>query len=126
VQKHIPLEKEQIKQLRALGVVEGKAPYIYISAKIADIIDEKAQYIKNSGQSDRYYRQMIIDYLLQWGKGSKADFAKLLKDKLPDVLDVKQKDNKIRYLLHSMHKEGVIEPSSSNKRTANWILVKTD
>lgn len=126
VQKRSPLEKYEIKRLRTLGVIEGKAPYVYVSAKVAEIIDEKAQYIKNRGQNDQYYRQMIIDYLKQWGKGTKADFAKLLNDKLPDVLDKKQKDNKIRYLLYSMRKDGTIKPTTDNKRLASWILSETD
>jgi len=69
---------------------------------------------------------MMINYLKRWGKGKKTDFVKLLSDKLPDVLNAKQKDNKIRYLLNSMRKDGIIEPSSSNKRTANWILTNPD
>jgi ATP-dependent DNA helicase RecG len=128
VQKHIPIGREQLKRLRALGVVEGKAPYVYISAHVAEIIDEKAQYIKNKGQSDQYYRQMILDYLAQWGKGVKADFAELLYDKLPDVLDARQKDNKVRYLLSAMRKDGLIEPSpsSKNRRATDWILTKNN
>jgi len=126
VQKRLPLEKEQLKKLRTLGVVEGRVPYTYISANVAEIIDEKAQYIKNRGQSDQFYRQMILDYLAQWESGSKADFVRLLGDKLPDVLDAKQKDNKIRYLLTSMRKNELIEPSpsSKNRRVTDWILTK--
>lgn len=126
VQKRQPLEKTEIKRLRSIGVIEGKAPYVYVSAEIADIIDKKAQYIKNRGQSDQYYMQMIIDYLKRWGKGKKADFVILLSDKLPDILDEKQKDNKIRYMLYTMRKDGIIEQSSTNKRTAYWVLVKPD
>jgi ATP-dependent DNA helicase RecG len=126
VQKHMPLEKEQLKRLRAHGVVEGKAPYVYISAHVAEIIDDKAQYIKNKGFDDQYYRNLIIEYLKQYGNGAKSDFVKLLNDKLPDVLDEKHKDNKIRYLLASMRKDGVIVPSSSNRRTSNWILAEKD
>jgi ATP-dependent DNA helicase RecG len=47
-----------LKRLRALGVVEGKAPYIYISAHVVEIIDEKAQYIKNKGFDDDFYKQI--------------------------------------------------------------------
>ncbi|MDR3071971.1 MAG: transcriptional regulator, partial [Clostridiales Family XIII bacterium] len=126
VQKHMPLEKEQLKRLRAFGVVEGKAPYVYISAHVAEIIDEKAQYIKNKGFDDQYYRNLIIEYLKQYECGAKADFANLLNDKLSDVLDAKKKDNKIRYLLASMRKDGIIEPSSANRRTSNWVLAKKD
>jgi ATP-dependent DNA helicase RecG len=62
------------------------------------------------------------------GKGVKADFIELLYDKLPDVLDARQKDNKVRYLLSAMRKDGLIELSSpsKNKRATDWILTKND
>jgi ATP-dependent DNA helicase RecG len=81
VQKNLPLNKEQIKLLRNLKVIEGKAPHLYISAVIAEIIDEKEQYIKNRGQEDSFYQKMIVDYLKKWGKGQKNNFIKLLSDK---------------------------------------------
>jgi ATP-dependent DNA helicase RecG len=125
-QKKLPLNREQIKHLRTLGVIEGKSPHIYVSATVAESIDEKAQYIRNRGQSDEYYKQMIVDYLKKWGKGTKGDFVELLGDKLPDVLDEKQKSNKIRNFLTSMHKDGIIERTSSNHRTGAWRLTKND
>jgi ATP-dependent DNA helicase RecG len=124
VQKRQKLEKSEVKLLRSLGVIEGKAPYVYVSAKVAEIIDEKAQYIKNRGQSDRYYKQLIIDYLRQWGKGTKKDFIELLSGKLSDVLNEKQKINKVKYLLTSMRKDGIIKLSNGNARTSHWLLVK--
>jgi ATP-dependent DNA helicase RecG len=126
VQKKLPLNKEQTKYLRSLGVIEGKSPHIFVSAMIAESIDEKAQYIKNRGQSNQHYRQMIVDYLKKWSKGTKADFLELLGDKLPDVLNEKQKVNKVKYLLTSMHEEGIIEMTPGNPRTSHWVLVKTD
>lgn len=33
VQKHVPIPKEAAKELRRLGVIKGRMPYIYISAK---------------------------------------------------------------------------------------------
>jgi ATP-dependent DNA helicase RecG len=41
--------------------------------------------------------------------------VKLLIDKLPDVLETKQKDNKIRSLLTAMRKDGLINPSPTSK-----------
>lgn len=41
--------------LRKLKVIEGKTPNIYISAKVAESIDDKAQYIKNKGFDDEAY-----------------------------------------------------------------------
>lgn len=122
VQKHKPISKEAVKHLRKLGVVEGKMPNIYVSAKVAESIDDKAQYIKNKGFDEEAYRNWIINYLKMYKKAKKQDFINLLKDKLPDALNEKQKVSKIRNLLQKMKQEGIITLDSDNKRLANWIL----
>ncbi len=122
VQKHIPISKEAIKELRRLGVIEGKAPNIYVSAKVAESTDTKAQYVKNKGFDDEYYKKLIISYLETYEKGKKQDFIELLADKLPDMMDEKQKNSKVRNLLGSLKNEGRITTDSDNKRLANWIL----
>jgi len=108
--------------IRKLGVIEGRLPNVYISAAIAEGKDEKAQYIKNKGLDDAFYRQLIIDYIKQFGKASKADIKKLLFDKLPDVLSVEQKESKIKNILTSMRKKDIIQSDTDNPRTSNWIL----
>ena len=122
VQKHAPIPKEAIKELRRLGVIEGKAPNIYVSAKVAESTDTKAQYVKNKGFDDEYYKKLIISYLETYKKGKKQDFIELLADKLPDTMDDKQKNSKVRNLLGSLKNEGRITTDSDNKRLANWIL----
>ncbi|MDR1961099.1 MAG: putative DNA binding domain-containing protein [Gracilibacteraceae bacterium] len=122
VQKRIPLENEQYKHLKELRVIEGRRPNVFVSAGIADIVDERAQYIKNKALDDEYYMVMIVNYLRQWGKGTKADFLKLLGDKLPDVLDKKQKDDKIRNLLSKLRRNGIIRNTSSGRKNAVWEL----
>ena len=124
VQKNMQLDKKQLKRLRDLDVVEGRVPNIYISAQVAEIIDEKAQYIKNKGFNDDYYRQMIIEYLTQFGSGKKKDFLGLLLSKLPDILSKKQKEYKVQYLLKSLKNSSVIELDSNNSRSASWVLSK--
>lgn len=122
VQKHAPIPKEAIKELRRLGVIEGKAPNIYVSAKVAESTDTKAQYVKNKGFDDEYYKKLIISYLETYKKGKKQDFIELLADKLPDTMDDKQKNSKVRNLLGSLKNEGRVTTDSDNKRLANWIL----
>lgn len=124
VQKNETINKEQIRHLRKLGVIEGKVPNIYLSASVASMIDEKAQYIKNKGFNDDYYKQMIIDYLKSFKKAKKKDIVELLFDKLPNVFDEKQKDAKVRNLLSSLKQQGIIDTDNRNKRISNWILVK--
>lgn len=114
IQKHKEISKEAAKLLRMLGVIEGKMPNVYISAKIAESIDEKAQYVKNKAFDEKYYRNLVIEYLKQFKKASRDDIRQLLMSKLPDVLDNKQKENKIRNLLYSMGNSGIIERDGAN------------
>ncbi len=124
VQKHESISKEAIKHLRKLGFIEGKLPNIFVSAKVAETIDEKGQYIKNKGFDDEAYKQWIINYLKTYKKGKKKDFINLLNDKLPDSLNDSQKQSRVRYLLKTLKDENIITTDNPNKRLANWILVK--
>jgi ATP-dependent DNA helicase RecG len=124
VQKKQPLEKEQYQMLKKLGLVEGKIPNVYVSATIAEITDGKAQYIKNKAMDDQFYKKMVTDYLKKWGKGTKSDFVKLLGDKLPDILDEKQKIKKVSNLLAAMSRAECIEYLDKNQRTGSWTLTK--
>lgn len=63
---------------------------------------------------------LIIKYLTKFGKAKKIDFEKLLLDKLPDVLDEKQKKNKIKNILQKLRTIGAIETVGYD-----WILSKT-
>lgn len=122
VQKHKSISTKTINYLRKLGIIEGKKPNIYLSSKIAEIIDDKAQYIKNKGFDEEAYRQWIINYLKTYKEATKQDFVNLLSDKLPDSLDDIQKRAKVKNLLQKMKKEGAITVDSSNKRLAVWRL----
>ncbi|MCD8198481.1 MAG: hypothetical protein LUE24_15200 [Lachnospiraceae bacterium] len=126
VQKHAPLNKDEVKYLRRLKVVEGKMPYIYVSAKVAESLDQKEQYIVNKGFEDEAYKKWIVNYLETYKKGKRQDFIKLLDNKLPDTMNEEQKVWKVKNLLHSLKRDGIITTDSPNRRLANWILVKDD
>lgn len=124
VQKGEHITRSEATVLRKMGLIEGKMPKLFISAKVAEALDEKAQYIKNKGLDDGYYKQLIVDYLRKWGRGRKSDFEKLLLDKLPDSLTEQQKNNKIRNLLSGLRISGIIETDSKNHQTSYWVLKK--
>lgn len=124
VQKGENISRMEAAALRKLGLIEGKIPKLFVSATVAEALDQKAQYIKNKGFDDQYYKQLIVDYLNKWGKGQKSDFDKLLFDKLPDSLTAAQKNTKIRNLLASLRMGGIIETDSENHQRSNWVLTK--
>ena len=116
--------KEAIAYLRKHNLVEGRVNSLYLSAEVAQSIQEEAQYIKNKAFDDQYYRDMIIDYIEKFGKAKKGDIRKLLWDKLPAVLSDKQKERKILTLLTSLKNSKRIEPDSPNKQRSSWVLKK--
>ena len=124
VQKGLRLERADAARLRKLGLIEGRAPRLFLSASVSETLGQKEQYIRNKALDDQFYKKMIVDFLQTWGKGQKADFDRLLMDKLSDSLSEKQKKNKVRNLLASLRAAGVIETDSSNHQRSHWVLTK--
>jgi ATP-dependent DNA helicase RecG len=117
VSKGKPLKKQEIQQLKAKKLVEGRKPNLYISAIVASATDERGDYIKLKGFKDDYYKNLILEYLDKYGKAEKKDIDKLLFDLLPNVLNERQKNNKIRNLMNALSKrENLIENNGTNRK----------
>lgn len=108
VQKKKELSDEEISLLKGKGLIEGRKPNFHFSLGIAEKADQKAEYIKNKGFSDKYYKDLILEYLRKYKSAKRAEFEKLLLDKLSDVLDNQQKKDKVKNLLQSLKIEGKI------------------
>lgn len=122
IQKGLPVEKEDADRLREQKLVEGRLTSLYLSASAAKSIDESATYIKNKGFDDKYYKDLIVEYLKQYGKAKKKDIRELLWDKLPDALSDAQKEHKVSNLLAALRKTNVIDTDSANQQRSCWIL----
>ncbi|SMG47871.1 ATP-dependent DNA helicase RecG [Sphingobacterium psychroaquaticum] len=110
VAKQKNISDEEAKTLKNKKLIEGRKPSYHISSKVAAITGEKADYMKQRGIDDEYCQKMILDYLDKFSVGTKKDFDKLLLDKLPDVLNEKQKRNKVKNNLQTLRRLGKIEP----------------
>ena len=102
VQKNLPIDDDEIKELKKFGLIEGRKPNLHVSSAVAKITNDKASYIRKRGIDDEYCKKMILDYLLEFKEGKKDDFEKILLDKLPEVLDINQKKNKIKNILQQL------------------------
>ena len=120
VQKGLSISNENIAHLRKLKLVEGRKSNLFLSASVSKSIEGEAQYIKNKGFDEQYYKDLIIEYLKKFNSAKKKDIRVLLWDKLPDILDDKQKERKIGNLLASLKKEKIIKTSISDR--TEWIL----
>ena len=124
VQKGLPIDKRAVDKLRSLKLIEGRSPNLYLSASASKSINKSANYIKNKAFDDKYYKDLIVEYLKQYDRAQKKDFRDLLWDKLPDALNDTQKENKIRNLLSSMRINDIIATDSSNRQKSYWTLKK--
>jgi ATP-dependent DNA helicase RecG len=120
VQKGHSLSADEVKVLKAKNLIEGKRPNLHISSSVAKYTNQEDEYIKLRGIDDTYCQSIILEYLAKFKSATRADFEKILLDKLPDVLDEEQKKNKVKNNLQALRKSGKIEPEG---RT--WHLSKT-
>ena len=122
VQKGHKLPPEAVSYLRKNGLVEGRANRLYLSAEVEKTTEHEAQYIRNKGFNDQYYKDMIIQFLQQFGKGTRTQFRELLMDKLPDSLSDNQKESKIGNLLSSLRLKGKIKVGGRDGKHIIWVL----
>ena len=121
VQKKKEISDEDYKYLKKLGFIEGRKPNLYLSHSVIDpLTDEglKAEYIRNKGFDDTFYKNMILEYLLKWKQASRLQIESLLWDKLSNILDDKSKKHKIKNLLQNLRKTNKVELNPGKK----WII----
>lgn len=75
------------------------------------------------GFKDDHYKKMILEYLEKYKEASKADIDKLILDILPDILDEKQKKNKIRNIVYAMSKRDKTIKNKGTGRYPRWKKV---
>ncbi|MGF6272068.1 ATP-dependent DNA helicase RecG [Massilia sp. UYP11] len=109
VQKHYPISLPEAKSLKMAKLIEGRAPNYFVSAQVASVIGEQAQYTLNKGLDNRYYRELVLQHLRTFKSSKRAELEAVLLNKLPEALTHGQKKNKVKNLLASMSKEGVLK-----------------
>jgi ATP-dependent DNA helicase RecG len=122
IQKQQPVDKAMVKGLRRRNLIEGRYPNIYISAVVAKTTGQQAEYTKHRAFDNPYYKDLIIRFLEQHGKGISSDFQVLLMDKLSDTLNDRQKKDKVRNLLQELAREDKIENTGTRGKGACWTL----
>ena len=74
---------------------------------------------RNKGFDDEYCKDLIVEYITKWKVASRKQIENLLWDKLSNVLDEKNKKNKVKNYLQSLRKHNIIELDKGKK----WVLV---
>ena len=121
IQKREIITKDNFKLLRKRGLVEGRYPNIYVSFKIADIVGQRVEYVRNKGLDDDICKQLIKKALEKMGQASKQELMDILDRALPNVLTDEQKSRKVSNLLQSMKNENIVKVEGKT-RQSKWSL----
>lgn len=123
IQKKEMISKENINILKKAGLVEGRYPNIFVSYKVANIVGQQTDYVRNKGLSNDVCKQIIINALETMEKASVSELKEILAGALPAFLDEKQQSKKVSNILQAMKKENITDVSGTG-HAAKWFLIK--
>jgi ATP-dependent DNA helicase RecG len=118
VQKRQRITPEGHRTLKAAGLVEGRYPTLLISAKVADMTEQKARHIRERGFDKKYYLDAIEALVREHQPIERQDIDALLLDKLPEILSDEQKKTKIHNLMNELARSGKIENRGTKYKSA--------
>jgi len=123
IQKKEVISKEDYVELKKRGLAEGRYPNIFVSYKVADIVGEQSEYIRNSGLDDDIIREFVLKAITTFGEAKLSEITDAVKDTLPAHLDEKQRLRKISNTLQQLKNNGLIE-SIGERKASLWRLQK--
>lgn len=122
IQKRISVSRDDHRQLKAAGLVEGRYPNLLIAGRIAKALGYPARHIRERGFNKQYYLDLILALVENHGPVGRAEIDRLLLDKLPEVLTERQKKHKVHNLLSELARQGRIVNTASRNRP-KWQVV---
>lgn len=122
VQKRLPISAAEVRVLRARKLIEGRMPNLHVSAQIANVLGDQAQYILDKGFEQDFYLMWVLKRL-RTEPCKRADLERVLLSKLPEILDAEQKRNKVKNLLAGMSRHLLITADGKRGPTAVWRLL---
>ncbi len=128
VQKKHRVGSAQSGVLRKAKLIEGRKPNFFVSAKIAEATDSRAEYTRNKGLDDKYYKTFVLQHIQEFKSVPVSEVRSLLLDKLPSALTEQQKLAKVKNLLSSLRMNGFNGQkivATSPGKGAKWSILKS-
>ncbi len=128
VQKKKPISDDMATRLKKKRFIEGRKPNYYISQSLASSTGDeslKGQRITQKGFDDQYYKDLIVQYIREYGSATKSDLCTLLYSKLPESLSDLQKYNKVGNLISALKREARINNKGTSRKSC-YVLASFD
>jgi ATP-dependent DNA helicase RecG len=120
VQKNLPISDDGAKLLKSKRLIEGRKPNFYISVKIAEITNQKAEYTRSKGLDKEVYKGFILKHIENHGFALREEIDTLIFDHLPSYMDEKQRKKRIENLLQEMKYSNLIINTGSRGKS-RWV-----
>lgn len=122
VQKNLPITDEAVKLVKKKGFIEGRKPNYYISAQIAELTNQKAEYTRNKGLDKEVLMSFVLKHIENHGFATRVEIDALLLDKLPDYMDEKKRKKKIENILQEMKKDRI--KNIGSRGFPKWVKIR--
>ena len=122
IQKRITVTRQEHAQLKPAGLVEGRYPNLLIASQVAKLTGQEAKHIRERGLNKQYYMALIIEMIREHGPIGRSQINDLLLDKLPEIYNKKQKEDKIHNLLTELKRKNMIR-NIGTKARPKWKLI---
>ncbi|NTV46087.1 MAG: transcriptional regulator [Chlorobiales bacterium] len=122
IQKRQSITDDAAAMLRKAGLIEGRKPNFFVSAKVAAATDTKASYTRNRGLEKAQLKEFVLQHIREFGPTPRAQFEELLFSMLPAVLGNEKKRNKVKNLLTEMRMRDKSVRCQITNGTSLWEL----
>ncbi|MBK5274450.1 MAG: hypothetical protein JJE30_05300 [Desulfuromonadales bacterium] len=122
IQKRQTITDEAANMLRKAGLIEGRKPGFFVSAKIAAATNTKPFYTRNRGIDKSRLKEFVLQHIREFGPTPRAQFEELLFSMLPAVLSNEKKRNKVINLLTEMRMKDKSIRCRTSSGTSLWEL----
>ena len=109
-------------RLRSKRLIEGRKPKIYIAKHIAQKVGQKIEYSEHKGLGNKRCEEFLLTALRDHKSLSRREIDKLLWNLLSNLLDDRQKKDKITNLLAKLKRQGKIRNESQGPNS-DWFIV---
>ena len=122
VQKKQPITSDAASRMRRQGLIEGRRPHYFVSAKVAAAMDTEVSYTKSKGLEKQKLKEFILQHLREFGPTPRVKLEELLFEMLPADLTEKKKRNRVKNLLTEMRARDNNIRSEGKGVDFKWIL----
>lgn len=122
-QKKLSIPDKELINLKKARLISGRRPNYHISEQIAMQTGQLDSYLNTRGFDNAFYTKMVFEFIdKNKGGTSKGAIKKLLWSKLPDVLNEKQKLNRVSNIIQQLRRENQIINQGSDSNPI-WISI---